>query len=267
MDQGRPDAANPMPRSFADALARQRDHPWADAPVVFFEADDQHQRRRARPGRAWRGRRHVGRRAVAVGGARPSRPIVDLAPGCGHLLHGGPQAGDPRGFGAWGRTVASHAPRRRRDRGRRGGGQRAVAPQIKWPNDLVVDRGARSGVGEVAPTQTGRYPHGGGRRRRRRPARRRRHRGQPGPDSLSAGRDRRVDRVGDARGPWVRPTCSRPAVPRWPASTRRGRAEGGTGCSTAGAPGHRRARATRSPGPKAGARWMASPPASTRMAP
>jgi BirA family biotin operon repressor/biotin-[acetyl-CoA-carboxylase] ligase len=146
MDEGRSGAAATVPRSFVDAVARHRDHPWADAPVVFLEETTS---------------TNDIALELAAHGAVEGTSVVALSQTAGRGRRGRSWT-SPQGAGIYFTVVlrpATHA-----DSSHAGTPSRltllaavaiadavesasGLSPQIKWPNDLVVDAGRDPATG------------------------------------------------------------------------------------------------------------------------
>jgi BirA family biotin operon repressor/biotin-[acetyl-CoA-carboxylase] ligase len=135
-----PGAGDPLPGDFAAALARHADHPWAGAPVVFFAETTS--------------TNDVALELLARG-APHGTMVVALAQTAGRGRRGRSWT-SPAGAGVYMSAVLAEPP----DRPWPPSVDRAVvplvtavaiagaiedvsglAPEIKWPNDLVIDRG------------------------------------------------------------------------------------------------------------------------------
>ena len=132
--------ADRLPESFSHALARRAGHPWAGAPVVFFEettSTNDVALELAGSG-AVEGTAVVAL-AQTAGRGRRGRSWTS-APGAGiyFTIVLRPSAGGPAGRGAGASRLTLMAAVAMADAVQEVSG---LSPQIKWPNDLVVDAG------------------------------------------------------------------------------------------------------------------------------
>jgi BirA family biotin operon repressor/biotin-[acetyl-CoA-carboxylase] ligase len=129
-----------VPHDFRDALAREAGHPWADAPVVFFEETTS---------------TNDVALEMAAAGAVEGTAVVALSQTAGRGRRGRTWT-SPRGAGVYFSVVVR--PTQSDSRANLAATSRltliaavaaseaiervsGVRPQIKWPNDLVVDGG------------------------------------------------------------------------------------------------------------------------------